>query len=192
MEALADWLTRREHVVVASLADGEHAARAIRQLLAEGIPHSHVSLLAMDQDAAQTLIARCRELEPVVLATPVTLSQDAEGTGTEEVRHALYGAGIGAALTLVALAMPGMGPALLASGPVPIATTALGLATAGGGFAMLIGSILDDRGSEEHRAAYQEDLERGLWVVAVHGPPDMCEAASALLRGLEPSRLERL
>jgi hypothetical protein len=192
MEPLADWLTRREHVTVASLADADAAAHAIGQLLGAGIPQPQVSLIALDRDATRALLERHTEFGAVVVASATSLSQEAEASGTEELRAALYGAGLGVALTMVSLAVPGFGPAILAGGPLAVVRTALWLATAGGGLAILVGAILDDRGSEEHRAAYQADLERGGWLVAVHGTRALCDRAAGLLRALGPSRLEVL
>ncbi|MEB3329195.1 MAG: hypothetical protein VKQ33_08200 [Candidatus Sericytochromatia bacterium] len=190
MERMADWLTRREHVAIATLPDGESAARAIARLVEEGIPQPRVSLLALKPEATRELFARHAEFDAVVVESPTSLSQEAEGTGQEEFRALMDGAGVGLLLTLALLAAPGFGPAMLAGGPLAIARTAFWLATASGGLGILVGAILDDRGSEEHRAAYQADLERGGWLVAVHGSLPTCELAATLLRGQSPSRLE--
>ncbi|MEB3196468.1 MAG: hypothetical protein VKP62_04620 [Candidatus Sericytochromatia bacterium] len=186
----AETLTPGDHLMVASLKDAEVASLALAELVQDGIPQPRIAILSRDDSAANHLLEAHPEYRQIRHSSAISLSQAAEGSGRLEWRSALRGVAAGAALTLVTLALPGLGPAVLAGGPLAIARTAIWLATAGAGIAMLWGAILDDRDSESLRAAYEAELKQGHWLIAVHGTRPEVDQAAGMLRRFKPLQLQ--
>lgn len=113
------------------------------------------------------------------------IAHNGDGTVTEEATNAgaTGGAVVGGALGVIAgfaaLAIPGVGPALVA-GPIVGGLVGAGAGALSGG---LVGSLVDAGIAEEDAAVYWEGIRRGgaLVVVNTAGDPADTEAAAAIL-----------
>jgi hypothetical protein len=90
------------------------------------------------------------------------------GAESEAPRDAWVGGAIGLAAGVVAMAIPGIGPAL-AIGPLAGAIGGLGAGVATGG---VIGLLKDHGISEEEAQFYAKGVSRGGALVTVHGVPE--------------------
>jgi len=85
-------------------------------------------------------------------------------TGAAAASAASFGGGVGIVASLIALAIPGVGP-IIAGGAMAPVITGLGVGAAAGG---LVGAFTNMGVSHEEAPLYQEAVRRGGVVVAVH------------------------
>lgn len=163
---------------------------AIRRLHALGFGHDRISVLAKDDAALREAIAEADAGDGRALDSPSLLSDDVEPKGQDEAAGMMIGGGVGLVLGLSAVALPGFGAFLLAAGPVAVALHGLTFAAGGIGLGALLGAIMDERTTEEHRDAYEHALERGEWLVVAHGEDDEVLRAASELRTLGAGRVD--
>ena len=148
-------------VVITRLFDSyEHAAQAVADLEAGGVPHSAISLVANNSDG--------RYSDSV--APPASASSEAEPTdaaaeaaGTGATVGTLLGGGAGLLAGLGMLAIPGIGP-VVAAGWLVVTALGAGLGAASGG---LLGSLVGSGVSETDAHIYAEGVRRGGTLVTV-------------------------
>lgn len=173
---------RGRHMAVAVVDHEDAALAAVRRLQGAGFANDQISLLALD--AAQ--LEQARQL----LSTPQgggiqtgrsgdDVADEISSQGRDELAGVAAGGTLGLVIGLSVFAVPGLGAALLAAGPVIMAINVIGHTVAGGiGLGMVMGAIFDEHVTEDHRDAYKQALERGQWLVIVHGDAATVERAA--------------
>lgn len=142
-----------ENIISAVFDDRSEAETAIRELRSAGVDTDRLSVIGRDEG-----------LTTVSDGSGQVTDDDA---GSDAVKGALGGAGIGAILGVAALAIPGVGP-LAAAGA--IASSAIpGAAAIGAGAGALAGGLtgfLKDHGVNDEDASYYESRinEGGVFV----------------------------
>jgi hypothetical protein len=133
----------------------DEAKSTVRALEAAGIPHSDISIIANNADAA-----RSNEAGP--------------GAGV----GAVVGGGAGLLAGLGIIAIPGLGPVVAAGW---LAATAVGAAAgaAGGG---IIGSLVSSGVSKEDAHVYAEGVRRGGSLVVVRASDSQAGTAAMILQ----------
>lgn len=156
--------------------------RALRETLADlhdaGVPAAALTVLG----------PRGQLLEGVAPApeTPHDLAEEIQPWPIQGMLGTLLGAYAGLWGNLLLLAIPGVGPAVAAGGAAALlATTATGMGLGG-----VLALILNENHTARHWDLYQEAIERGGWVLVVHGTPDEYELAEDVLRRHRPSHLD--
>lgn len=138
----------------------DHARNAWEAVIGAGFDEGDVSVIAHngDGDAAD-------------------VTDDATGAGA--TGGAVLGGALGVLAGFAALAIPGVGPALVA-GPIVGGLLGAGAGALSGG---LVGSLVDAGVAEEDAAVYWEGVRRGgaLVVVNTAGDPADTQAAAAIL-----------
>ena len=152
----------RVESVVAVYATFEDAARGVRALDDSGFSHEHVSLVSH----------RNEHLIPEAEVKPGDESERKAATG------AAFGGLMGMLLGAPLLAIPGIGPLLLAG---PIATGMTGALV--GGF---LGSMAGWGVHADHVAQYQKKVESGKILVIATGDPRQVADAERVLRETQP------
>jgi predicted flap endonuclease-1-like 5' DNA nuclease len=158
--------------VAALFANHSEASEAMHDLIDHGMSRSDISLMTRDDAKAE-----------------VYTSPDDDSTGF------LRGAGIGGAaggitglvVGLSALAIPGIGQAIVA-GPLVAALLGAGLGAAAGG---VTGALMDMGVPEEHARAYGEGVRRGGVLVTVAVTEKKAEGAAAILARHSPVDLSK-
>jgi hypothetical protein len=102
----------------------------------------------------------------------------------------VIGGTVGFVLGLTAIAIPGFGAFLLASGPIAVAMNALTTSAAGLGLGALFGAIVDEGVTEGHRDYYRERLEQGDWMLIVKGDERQIEQAGRHLQGFSAAHVD--
>lgn len=181
---------RHPHTAVAVLPDRDALVSAVRELHARGFESDQLSILAKDDGE---LAATTRELgakDGCEADPPRALAQDAEPKGRDEIGGMAVGGTVGFLIGLTAIALPGFGAFLLAAGPLAILSNALIVSAGGLGLGALLGAILDEKVTEEHRDLYERELRNGRWLLVVHGDETAIGNATALLRAHRPHHLD--
>lgn len=163
---------------------------AVRRLHALGFGHDQISVLAKDDVALRDTLREVGATDGRDFDRPSSLADELEPKGEDEAAGMLIGGGVGLILGLSAVAIPGFGAFLLAAGPVAVALHGLTFAAGGLGLGALLGAIMDERVTEEHREAYEQALERGEWLVVVHGEDDEVRGAARELETLGAARVD--
>jgi hypothetical protein len=178
LEALRT-IVPQKHVLIAVLEREADVVAAMQALRGSGIPLNTVSILALDIHNAYHAIAQLPEstkgAQPRVEAAGeiAEIVEDATPKGLLEAQSMAIGGGIGFALGLISMVLPGVGPVLLAAGPIVMAVNILVHTVAGGvGLGMLLGAIMDERATEDQRDYLAQCLNRGYWLLVVHGAPE--------------------
>lgn len=127
-----------------TMAEAERVARDVEEL---GIEKNDISIIA-GNDAGK---------HEEYLKKPT-------GTGAAAASAASFGGGVGIVASLIALAIPGVGP-VIAGGAMATVLTGLGVGAAAGG---LVGAFTNMGVSHEEAPLYEEAVRRGGVVVAVH------------------------
>jgi hypothetical protein len=121
------------------------AERAVIGLRAQAIPGENIHLIAgNDKNRHDEYLKKAKE--------EATTTRAAAASG------ASFGGGIGIVASLVALAIPGVGP-IVALGPMATVLTGLGIGAASGG---LLGAFKNMGMSHEEAPLYEEAVRRGL------------------------------
>ena len=153
----------------------------VRALHALGIGPDRVSVLARDDQALCATIEEVGATDGREADAPALLADFVDPKGRDEAAGMLVGGGVGLVLGLSAIALPGLGAFLLAAGPVAVALHGLTFAAGGLGIGALIGAIVDEGVTGEHRAALEEALAQGRWIVVAHGEEaEMARAVETL------------
>jgi len=152
--------------VVGSFDSISEAASAARDLRAAGFMDNDVSVIANNQQ---------RSADPAV---EVTEPDKVSGTATGIVAGGALGGAAGLAVSLMGLAIPGIGP-ILAAGPIAAALAGAGAGAVAGG---LIGGLTDAGVSETHAEYYAEAVRRGGALVTVRADEARADEAEAIIR----------
>ena len=151
--------------VVGSFDTISEAASAARDLRAAGFMDSDVSVIANNQQRP-------------VDGTTVTEPDKMGATATGIVAGGALGGAAGLAVSLMGLAIPGIGP-ILAAGPIAAALAGAGAGAVAGG---LIGGLTDAGVNETHAEYYAEAVRRGGALVTVRAEEERADQAEAIIR----------
>jgi uncharacterized membrane protein len=158
--------------LVATFDDLSHARMAVEELQSAGFARENISLMASDTEWRRS--GRRDELDVV--------GEDvAEGAASGAVTGGILGGLTGALAGLVALAIPGLGPIIVA-GPVAAALAGAGIGAATGA---VLGALIDLGIPEDEAEYYAEAVRRGGAVVAVQvdeSLPSAADRAREILR----------
>ena len=150
----------------------EHAADAVAQLEAAGVPHDAISLVANNVDDRHT---------PAATAGTTTDAADTTGAGPGAGTGATVGTVIGGGAGLLAglgmLAIPGIGP-VVAAGWLIATVAGAGVGAAGGG---LLGSLVGAGVSETDAHVYAEGVRRGGTLVTVRASDEQASMVETML-----------
>lgn len=124
--------------------------RAVRELERVGVPNEAISIIAGDEEGRHK-----KYLETAHLAS--------RSTGAAAASGASFGGGVGIMASLVALAIPGVGP-IIAGGAIAAVVTGFGVGAAGGG---LISAFHSMAIPHEKAPLYEEAVRRGALMVVV-------------------------
>ena len=151
--------------VVGSFDGYQAAQRAAQALLEDGFREEELSVVA------STLAG---EFKPEALPGGDTASNTATGA----VTGGLVGCAAGVVLSMVALAIPGLGP-VVAAGPLLAGLTGAGAGAAAGG---VIGALTDEGVPEKHAMYYAEAVRRGGALLTVRADGVRADRAAEILR----------
>lgn len=182
MEQTRATLRPTEHTVVALVRDLDAVVLAVRRLHEAGFGHDQISILAKDEKACKQAALDSDVLNGDELVLPDDVADAVEPKGRDEMAGMAIGGAVGFLVGLTAVAIPGFGAFLLAAGPLAIALHSLTVSAAGMGLGALLGAILDERVTEEHKDLYRKRLEEGWWMVLVHAEDAQLEEATGVLR----------
>lgn len=138
--------------VVGSFDTVAGATTVARELRAAGFLETDINVIANNSQREFT-----RD------TTPVADGDDANGAATGAIAGGALGGAAGLALSLLGLAIPGVGP-ILAAGPIAAALAGAGAGAVAGG---LIGGLTDLGVPETEAGYYAEAVRRGGAVVTV-------------------------
>jgi hypothetical protein len=154
------------------------------------------------QNVVKDLIQAGFRRDDIGLAAASNLPDEAKGPysastgtgGTSGASGAASNAGLGAAVGgiagllvgLAALALPGIGLALVA-GPIVAALTGAGVGAVAGG---LVGVLMDAGVPEEDAQTYAEAIRRGGTLVSVRAPDELLDQATGILNRYRPVNLQ--
>ena len=133
--------------VFSTLSEAERALIDIRAL---GIPKENIHLIAGNDKSQHDEYLKMAKKESTT-------------TGSAALSGASFGGGIGIVASLVALAIPGVGP-IIAAGPLATVLTGLGIGAAGGG---VIAAFKNMGMPHEEAPLYEEAVRRGLILAIV-------------------------
>lgn len=157
----------RTYGLVAILPDMTALARALEELLLEGVPPAALSVIGKDGasggDSADSL---AESLDPPVV---------------DELLGGLLGGYVGLITGAALLLVPGIGPVVIAGGVAAVVAEGIASAAAGAGIGTLLGAIFDEGHVEAHRERYHQALADGRFMLAVHGTEEEYVRAEACL-----------
>ncbi len=162
--------TRRAVGVFSNRRDAENA---LHELKASGFNMDHVSVIARDADHNQNMAG--------AEVNQSTGNKADKGAGVGAVSGGALGGLTGLLVGLGTLAIPGIGPVMLAgAAATALATTAAGTAigAASGG---LLGGLVGLGIPEKEAKAYNDRVDRGDYLVIVDGTDDEIRRAEAIL-----------
>ena len=157
----------------------EDAERALNDLRNSGFSMNQVSVVAKDAD-------RGDQLAGADMNAQVGNKAD-EGATTGAVTGGALGGITGLLVGLGALAIPGIGPVMLAGAAATTIATALSGTAIGAAAGGLLGALVGLGIPEEQARAYNQRLSRGEYLVIVDGTDDEVRRAGAILsnRGIQ-------
>ena len=164
----------REKTVVALYDNFSEAQRVVQDLVDHGFQRSNISIVASDNDGAYADYLAHEEDPDDVDA--------AEGAGF----GAIIGGLTGLLVSLSALAIPGIGPVLVA-GPVVATLIGAGVGAVTGG---LIGALVDMGVPEEEAGYYAEGVRRGGTLVSLTVSDHMTDRAIDIMDNHNPVDIE--
>lgn len=154
--------------VIGSFDRIDDADRAMQALRNAGFMGDDINLVANNvQRSADGAVRRTSSPD-----------DDHAGAATGAAAGGAIGGAAGLAVSLMGLAVPGIGP-ILAAGPIIAALAGAGAGAVAGG---LIGSLTDLGVEEEHAEIYAESVRRGGSLVTVRVDETRTDEASSILR----------
>ncbi|HEY9720948.1 MAG TPA: hypothetical protein V6D47_02985 [Oscillatoriaceae cyanobacterium] len=174
--------SRHKRTAVAILPDHTRVVEAVRALHAAGFGNDQISILAKDDQTVRETVDQIGVLNGAEIEAADDLAEESIPKGRDEVGGMAIGAGVGFVISFTAIAIPGFGEFLLAAGPLALAVNALTTSAAGVGLGALVGALMDERGTEAHRDLYKNALEKGQWLLVVHGDNAQIDQAAQVLR----------
>lgn len=164
-------LNRRAVGVFNSRSAAEHA---LHDLNDSGFPMNKISVIAQDD--------KQDDIEGVDVQNKVGNKAD-EGAGTGAVTGGVLGGATGLLVGLGALAIPGVGPIVLAGEVATALATTLAGGAIGAAAGGLIGALVGLGIPEERAKAYNDRVSRGHYLVLVDGSDAEIAKAEAILTG---------
>lgn len=152
-----------------TLAEADGATRALR---AAGFLEDDINIVAND---TQRNFASDAPLRP---PQPIPAEDAATGAATGVVAGGALGGAAGLTISLMGLAIPGIG-AILAAGPIAAALVGAGAGAVAGG---LIGGLVDLGVSETDAEYYAEAVRRGATLVTVRTDASRTEEAEKIMQ----------
>ena len=156
--------------VVGSFDTFEEASLVARDLRAEGFLDSDISIVANN--------AKGELLKDTTASTTERAADATSGAATGAVTGGAIGGVAGLAISLMGLAIPGIGP-IIAAGPIAAALAGAGAGAVAGG---LIGGLTDLGVDKEDAQYYAESVRRGGALVTVRADETRADEASAVMR----------
>ena len=151
--------------IVGTFDDYEAAHGAAEELKAKGFMATDVSILARYVAGANRG------------GDGTALAEVSSNAATGAVTGGVLGGAAGLAVSLMGLAIPGIGP-IIATGPLVAALAGAGAGAVAGG---LIGALTEVGVSAEHAQYYAESLRRGGAVVTVRADESRSDKARAIM-----------
>lgn len=150
--------------IVAVFSTLAEAERALIDVRARGIPNEATHLIAgNDQSKHDDYLKKSKD--------------ESKSDGKAAWNGASFGGGVGIVASLVALAIPGVGP-IVAAGPIATVLTGLGIGAATGG---LIGVFKSMGLSHEEAPLYEEAVRRGLILAIAQVPEERADEIFKLM-----------
>jgi hypothetical protein len=165
-------LNKRAVGVFSRRHDAEHA---LHELHNSGFPMNKVSIIARDADKQD-------DIAGVNVSDRVGNKAD-EGAATGALTGGVLGGATGLLVGLGALAIPGVGPVLLAGELATALATTLAGGAIGAAAGSLIGALVGLGIPEEQARVYNDRVSRGEYLVLVDGNEDEIARAEAILTG---------
>jgi hypothetical protein len=154
-----------DKTVVASFNRLADASAAMRDLRAAGFAETEINLVAS------------RAARDVASDAGDVVADTASGAATGALAGGALGGAAGLAVSLMGLAIPGIGP-ILAAGPIAAALAGAGAGAVAGG---VVGALTDVGVSETDAQIYAESVRRGGAVVTVRTDEARAAAAEEIL-----------
>lgn len=161
--------------VFSSRQDAEYALNELRDA---GFPMNKVSIIAKDASDAKIAGAGVRDVDD---------NQADDGAKTGAIAGGALGGITGLLVGLGALAIPGIGPVMLAGATATAIATTLSGTAIGAAAGGLIGALIGLGIPEERARVYSDRVSRGDYLVIVDGNDDEIRRAEAILhrRGIQ-------
>jgi hypothetical protein len=160
--------------LVGSFDSASDATNAAHELRAAGFMDNDVNVVA--NDARRAGVAATTR---AAAATDAGVTDDAaSGAATGAIAGGAIGGAAGLAVSLMGLAIPGIG-AILAAGPIVAALTGAGAGAVAGG---LIGALTDLGIDETQAEYYAEAVRRGAALVTVRADESRVDEVERILR----------
>ncbi len=165
-------LNKRAVGVFSNRHDAEHA---LNELHNSDFPMNKVSIIARDADKQD-------DIAGIDVSDRLGNKAD-EGAATGALTGGVLGGATGLLVGLGALAIPGVGPVLLAGEIATALATTLAGGAIGAAAGSLIGALVGLGIPEEQARVYNERVSRGEYLVLVDGNEDELTRAEAILTG---------
>lgn len=153
----------------------QEAERALHELNDSGFPMNKISVVAKDAD-------REHDIAGVDVSDNVGNKAD-EGASAGAVTGGILGGATGLLVGLGALAIPGVGPIILAGEVATALATTLAGGAIGAAAGGLIGALIGLGIPEERARVYNDRVSRGHYLVLVDGSDAEIARAEAILTG---------
>jgi len=197
--------------VIGSFDSFDEARQVVRDLKDEGFMESDISIVASNRtggDATSDRTPNDLNLDPAVTGDTAretsttrsmrgtttdaddvddTTTGNATGAATGAVTGGVLGGAAGVAVSLMGLAIPGIGP-IIAAGPIVAGLTGAGVGAVAGG---LIGGLTSLGVSEEHAEYYAESVRRGGALVTIRCDESRAERAAQIMQDHGAVDIER-
>jgi len=158
--------------VVGSFDSATGATNAARELRAAGFMEDDINVVA--NNARSTGVAATARTD----AATEVVDDAASGAATGAIAGSAIGGAAGLAISVMGLAIPGIG-AILAAGPIVAALTGAGAGVVAGG---LIGALTDLGVDDAQAEYYAEAVRRGAGLVTVRADESRVDEAERILR----------
>lgn len=176
-----------DKTMIAVFDERSQAKAAIEGLFDAGFSQSEVSLLANNVAGDET-IDPYRHPGATGLETDVVHAEhESHAAGTGAVTGGVLGGLAGLLLGMGSLAVPGVGPVVVAGPVAGLLAGALGGAVVGG----LVGVLVEMGVPENDAHTYSEAVRRGNTVVAVTGPESKVETVAEVFRRFNPIDIQK-
>ncbi|AFZ11071.1 hypothetical protein Cri9333_0071 [Crinalium epipsammum PCC 9333] len=167
-----------EKRAVGVFSSSQEAQDALAELRDAGFPMSKVSVIAKDGDASKFVDSDVRDADG---------NKADDGAKTGAATGGALGGLTGLLVGLGAIAIPGIGPVMLAGAAATAIATTLSGAAIGAAAGGIIGSLVGLGIPEERATVYNERVNRGHYLVMLDGTEDEIRRAEAILsrRGVQ-------
>ncbi len=167
-------ITVKHQRAIGTFSNRADAERALQELKSSGFPMEQVSIIAKNHDGDDVAGVEVKE--------KVGNKAD-EGAMTGALTGGTLGGLTGLLVGLGALAIPGIGPIMLAGAEATALATTLAGGAIGAATGSLIGALVGLGIPEERARVYNERVSQGHYLVIVRGSENQIRRASAILNG---------